>query len=140
MIKQDFPKYADHVYREQKIDIQLIIKQQDSGFKSVTLPLVTVAAEWMTVDIIKTFSDSMKQDLKFQGVINENDLLVCDTLAVLPNSNNRGYCRVVLDSKSLDHFSEYLSQPHINKYDRCYILQILFDHIKIKKFTPRMYL
>ena len=51
-IKQNFPKYADHTYRSQKIDLKLVFKKENGDYKSVTLPLVTVAAEWLTVDVI----------------------------------------------------------------------------------------
>lgn len=61
-------------------------------------------------------------------------------VAVLPNSSNKGYCRVVLDHASIEHFVAHFMESHVNTYNRTYLWRILFDHIKMKKMHPNKFL
>ena len=50
-------------------------------------------------------------------------------VAVLPNSSNKGYCRVLLNKASIEHFVEHFMETHVSTYNRTYLWRILFDHI-----------
>lgn len=82
---QQFPEFADPVYRQQSIAIA-VITESNGVLNLVELPNVKIAAEKLTTHDV---SEQVKGNI----------------VAVLPNSGNRGYCRVVLDSKSIEHFT-----------------------------------
>ena len=83
--------------------------KEDGAYKSVTLPLVAVEAEVMTVDVCKNLPEEERKKLRSEGILDDKDLLTKEPIAILPNSNNKGYCRVILSPKSVLHFSEQLS-------------------------------
>lgn len=68
--------------------------------------------------------------------MNLDGTLKQDPVAILPNSNNKGYCRVLLDTLSLNHFKTHLLDNHISTYDRTYLWRILFDHVCLLKIRP----
>jgi hypothetical protein len=47
----------------------LVFKDENGGYKSMTLPLVTVAAEWLTVDVIKNLPEDERKKLISEGVL-----------------------------------------------------------------------
>ena len=61
----------------------------------------------------------------------END----GVLAVMPNSGNHGYCRVVLSSEHVAYFNENLMTCPITQYDRSYMWRILADHVMQARFS-----
>jgi hypothetical protein len=48
-----------------------VFKREDGSLKSVTLPLVTVSAEWLTVDIIKNLPEAERKKLMEEGLLND---------------------------------------------------------------------
>jgi len=54
--------------------------------------------------------------------------------AVLVNGNNKGYCRTVIDSNSLQFFLGNLSKIR-DDLNRSYIWRTLWDNLKIKIVT-----
>lgn len=59
--------------------------------------------------------------------------------AVLVNANNKGYCRVVLDSESLAFFLQNLSSID-DDLNRNYVWRILCDNLKIKVLKPQEFI
>ena len=85
------------------------------GFHSVVLPNIRVQAQETTSVSVK---DQIEKVLQGKPVV-----------AVMPNSGNHGYCRVILSNESIDHFVNNLMKAHINTFDRTYLWRILFDHV-----------
>ena len=52
----------------------------------------------------------------------------------MPNANNKGYCRALLDANSVDFFTEYLRE--VDVVNRTYLWRILFDHVTLHKLAP----
>jgi len=52
-------------------------------------------------------------------------------LAIMPNSGNHGYMRVILDDHSLAYFSSNLMQ--VNAFDRQYLYRVLWDHVRMQR-------
>jgi hypothetical protein len=77
--------------------------------------------------------------LKAEGVTEFELLEGFKTAAVLLNSSNLGYARVLLDSKSTQYFLENLSTVE-SQLDRTYIWMLLYDQVKMCKVTPVEYL
>jgi hypothetical protein len=72
-------------------------------------------SDWLTVDIVSQLDPEDKQTLTEMKLLDGE--ILKKPVAILPNSNNRGYCRVILQSSDIKHFSEYLS--FVETYDRC---------------------
>jgi hypothetical protein len=101
------------------------------------LPKVYVNAEEVTADVLAKISEETKITL---GSLFAEGKLVQTPVAVMPNSNNRGYCRALLDEASLAHFVKYLSAEHISAYDRTYLWKILYDQVRLLSFSPLNYI
>lgn len=76
-IKQDFPAHADQHYRSQAMQVLLVFP----GGVHIKLPHIVIESQHETV-----VSVNIADDLKSQNPI-----------AIMPNSGNHGYMRVMLD-------------------------------------------
>lgn len=59
-------------------------------------------------------------------------------VVAMVDANCKGYCRVILDQDSLEFFLENLNI--VDTLNRCYLWQILFDHVHMLKISPMDYL
>lgn len=108
----------------------------DHKFETVIVPRVLVSESEVT-----QVNFTYEQKKALGKYCNEQSNALTETpVAILPNANNHGYCRAVLDKASLNHFIGYLSSPHIDDYNRAYLWRILFDHVRMLKLTPEDYL
>lgn len=60
-------------------------------------------------------------------------------VAILVNANNKGYCRVVLDTTSQLVFLKSLRNIE-NSTNRSYVWRTLFDQVKLFKIHPQQFL
>lgn len=59
--------------------------------------------------------------------------------AVLLNSGNLGYARVVLDVVSVKFFDKYLGKVE-KQIDRTYLWMLLYDSVMLQTMTPKQYI
>ena len=100
----------------------------ENKFDSVLLPRVIVKELIITTGILGTLNQTQIASL---GKYFKDGKLTEAPVAMLANANNKGYCRVLLDQESLQHFKTYLSSAHISSYNRVYLWQILYDHVRM---------
>jgi hypothetical protein len=102
----------------------------------VSVPRVHVQDQEVTPNIL-----SNKQDeAELVPLLTAEGYLKQIPVAILPNSSNKGYCRVVLDEASIKHFVAHFMEQHVTTYNRTYLWRILFDHIKMLKMQPKQFL
>jgi len=91
--------------------------------ESVILPHIMIKASATTeVDVSAYLSESQKTQ---------------EPIAIMPNSGNHGYCRVVLDSESVKYLIGNLTK--VNSFDRCYLYRVLYDHVFMEKMGGNDY-
>jgi hypothetical protein len=108
----------------------------DGTFTSVNVPRVHVRDQEVTSNILINRQD-VSELVKFSNI---DGTLKQKPVAILPNSSNKGYCRVLLDQASVDHFVEHFMEAHVSTYNRTYLWRILFDHIQMLKLQPAEFL
>ena len=120
-IIQEFAKYADEVYREQRIDI-LFFAEVAGKMQKVELPNISVKKAQRTDSVLSEVSQETKkalEDLYFEAMKGSKKI------ACLVNANNKGYCRVKLNKDHIKYFKEI--QYQLDTMNRCYLQRILYD-------------